>query len=138
MNQFWIKVLSIPLLAAALVSCPTDTSASIKITGIDASATPATITSAATSSLTATVSGTGAFNPAVNWNIVSGGGSLSASTGGNVTYTAPSVTVITTVQIKATAAGEMSISKTVAITVQISTLQPGVWDQSKWDEATWQ
>lgn len=138
MNQYWIKVLSIPLLAAALVSCPTDMGTGIKVTGIDASAMPATIASAATSSLTATVSGTGAFNAGVNWSIVSGGGSLSASTGGSVTYTAPSVTVSTTVQIKATAAGEVSISKTVAITVQISTLQPGVWDQSKWDEATWQ
>ena len=69
---------------------------------------------------------------------MSGGGSLSASTGGSVTYTAPSVTVSTTVQIKATAAGEVSISKTVAITVQISTLQPGVWNVSNWNEATWQ
>ena len=138
MNQFWIKILSVPILAAALVSCPNDTGAGIKITGIDASATPATITSAATSSLTATVSGTGAFSPAVNWSIVSGGGSLSASTGGNVTYTAPSVTVNTAVQVKATAAGEVSISKTLAITVQISTLQPGVWNVSNWNEATWQ
>jgi hypothetical protein len=50
MNQFWIKILSVPLLAAALVSCPNDTGASIKVIAIDASATPATIASAATSS----------------------------------------------------------------------------------------
>ena len=124
MNQCWIKLLSVPLFAIALVSCPNDTGASVKITGIDASATPATITSSTTSSLTATVSGTGAFNAAVSWSILSGGGSLSASTGGSVTYTAPVVTLSTAVQIKATAAGDSSISKTVAITVQPATSAP--------------
>ncbi len=117
MNQSWIKSLSVPLLAAILMSCPMD-----KITGIDATATPATIASAATSSLSATVSGTGAFNAAVNWSILSGGGTLSASTGSSVTYTAPSVTVSTTVQIKATAVGDSSVSKTVTVTVTAPTL----------------
>ena len=124
MNQFWIKLFSVPLLVIALVSCPNDTGTGIKITGIDATATPATITSAATSSLTATVSGTGAFNPAVNWSIVSSGGTLSNTTGSSVTYTAPSVTSSTTVQIKVTAAGDSSVSKTVTITVQPATATP--------------
>ena len=124
MNQFWIKLFSVPLFVIALVSCPNDTATSIKITGIDATATPATITSAATSSLTATVSGTGAFNAGVNWSIASGGGNLSASTGANVTYTAPSVTSSTTVQIKVTAAGDSSMFKTVTITVQPATATP--------------
>jgi hypothetical protein len=121
MNHHWIKALSVPLLAAALVSCPKD-----EITGINATATPATITSAATSSLTATVSGTGVFSLAVNWSIVSGGGSLSSNTGSSVTYTAPVVTADTTVQIKATAAGDSSISKTLSVTVQPSTSPPGL------------
>ncbi len=119
MNHLWTRALFISLLAAALVACPTD-----KITGIDATATPPTIASGATSSLTATVSGTGAFNPAVNWSIVSGGGSLSSSPGASVTYTAPSVTVNTTVQIKATAAGDSSVSRTISITVQPATSTP--------------
>jgi sugar lactone lactonase YvrE len=117
MNHHWIKVFSVPLFAAILVACPDP-----KITGIDASATPTTIASAATSSLSATVSGTGAFSPAVNWSIVSGIGSLSASTGGSVTYTAPSVTVNTTVQIKATAAGDSSVSKAVTVMVNAPVL----------------
>ncbi len=118
MNQFWMKTLSVPFLIAMLVACPaivTD-----KITGIDASATPATIASAASSSLTATVSGTGTFNAAVGWSILSGGGSLSATTGSSVTYTAPTVTATTPVQIKATAAGDSSVSKTVQVTVSTS------------------
>ena len=122
MNQFWIKLLSVPLLAAALVSCPKD--AVTGITGINATANPTTIASGATSSLSATVSGTGAFSPAVNWNIESGGGTLSGATGAAVTYTAPSVTADTTVQIKATAAGDSGVSKTVTVTVQPATATP--------------
>ncbi len=118
MNQSWIKALVFPLLAAALVACPP--TVTDKITGIDASATPATIASAATSSLTATVSGTGTFNTAVSWSIVSGGGSLSANTGGSVTYTAPTVTATIPVQIRATAVGDSSLSKTVQVTVNTS------------------
>ena len=120
MNQFWMKALLVPFLIVVLVACPptlTD-----KITGIDASAKPATIASGATSSLTATVSGTGTFNAAVSWSIISGGGSLSSNTGASVTYTAPTVAATTTVQIKAMAAGDSSVSKIVTVTVNASTL----------------
>lgn len=115
MMQSWMKALLVPFLIAVLVACPP--TVTDKITGIDASATPATINSGATSSLTATVGGTGSFNAAVSWDILSGGGSLSATTGGTVTYTAPTVSASTPVQIKATAAGDSSISKTVQVTV---------------------
>jgi hypothetical protein len=126
MNHDWIKALLIPLLAAALVACPVKDPPNVndKITGIEASATPASIGSGATSSLVATVSGTGTFNTAVNWSVSLGGGSLSGSTGSSVTYTAPSVTTSTNVQIKATAAGDSSVSKTLLITVQPSTPTP--------------
>lgn len=113
MNHHWIRLFFIPLVAAALVACPVD-----KVTGIDANATPNTIASGGTSSLTATVSGTGSFNPGVNWSITSGGGSLSGNTGASVTYTAPAVTSNTAAQIRATAAGDPNIFKTVQITVQ--------------------
>jgi hypothetical protein len=119
MNHRWSKALFLPLFAALLVACPID-----KITGIDANATPSTIASGATSSLTATVTGTGAFNPSVNWSIMSGDGSLSSNTGSSVTYTAPTVTSATTVQIKATAAGDSSISKTLQVTVQAASPPP--------------
>jgi hypothetical protein len=132
MKHLWVKIFFIGLLAATLVACPS------KVTGIEASATPSTIASAGTSSLTATVSGTGAFDPSVNWSIVSGGGGLSSATGGNVTYTAPTVTSNTSVQIKAAATGDSSISKTLQVSVIIANSQLGVWDQSNWDAANWQ
>ncbi len=110
-----MKVLFIPLFAATLVACPPNVND--KITGIDATATPASIPSGSTSNLNATVTGTGAFNSVVNWSIVSGGGSLSSNTGGSVTYTAPTVTVQTPVQIKAASAGDSSFTKTLTVTV---------------------
>ncbi len=138
MNRFaiWKALVFAPLILFLWgTSCNTTTT---KITGIEATATPASISSGGTSSLVATVSGTGAFNGGVNWSIVSGGGSLSSNTGGSVTYTAPTVTNNTTIQIKAAAAGDSSISKTIQVSVNVVNSQSGVWDQSNWDAATWQ
>ena len=115
MNKKWI----LPLLAFLLTACPID-----KITNINAVATPSTVTSAGSSSLNATVNGTGTFNQSVNWSVVSGGGTLSSSTGASVTYTAPIVSSSTTVQIKAAAVSDSSVSKTLLITVQPFTSTP--------------
>ena len=109
MNKKWI----LPLLAILLTACPVD-----KITGINATASPNTLTSGGTSNLSSTVTGTGTFNTGTTWNIVSGGGTLSSNTGSSVTYTAPTVTVQTPVQIKAGAAGDASISQTLTLTVK--------------------
>jgi hypothetical protein len=123
MTQFWMKALLVPFLITVLVACPP--TVTDKITGIDASATPATIASGTTSSLTATVSGTGTFNAAVSWSILSGGGTLSATNGSSVTYTAPTVTATTPVQIKATAVGDSSVSKTLQVVITPSTAPSG-------------
>jgi hypothetical protein len=138
MNRFtlWKALIFAPLLAATLVACPPN--ATDKITGIDATATPTSISSGSTSSLNATVTGTGTFNSGVNWSITSGGGSLSGVSGLSVIYTAPTVTSATTVQIKAAAAGDSSITKALQVSVIVANSQSGVWDQSNWDTATWQ
>lgn len=114
MNRFalWKTLILAPLFAALLVACPTD-----KITGIDATATPASISSGGSSSLNANVTGAGSFNVNINWSIVSGGGSLSANSGGSVTYTAPTVSVQTTIELKANAAGDANFSKTLTLIV---------------------
>ena len=113
MNKKWI----LPLLAIVLTACPVEKVNVNAITGINATATPNTVASAGSSSLNAAVSGTGTFNQAVNWNVVSGGGSLSSGTGSTITYTAPTVTVQTPVQIKAVAAGNTNFSQTLALSV---------------------
>jgi Bacterial Ig-like domain len=123
MNRFaiWKTLLFLPLFAVLLVACPTD-----KITGIDATASPASLSSGGSSSLSATVNGVGTFNSNVNWSIVSGGGGLSSNTGSNVTYTAPSVIVQTTVEVKATSAGDANFSKTLTFIVSpvVATAKP--------------
>jgi hypothetical protein len=115
MNRFALRktLIFAPLFAAMLVACPADN----KITGINATATPANISSGGSSSLNASVTGTGAFNSNVNWSIVSGGGSLSSNTGATVTYTAPTVSVQTSVQVKASSVGDSSFTKTLTVTV---------------------
>jgi len=115
-------------LSVLLTACPDQTKPSPDptITALEASANPTTLNSAATSSLTATVSGTGAFDPGVNWSVLSGGGTLSANTGSSVTYTAPNVASDTSVQIKAEAAGNYSIFKTLQLTVKAATPTPGL------------
>lgn len=117
MNRFalWKTLIFVPLFAALLVACPTKDPD--KITGIDATATPASISSGGSSSLNATVTGMGTFNANVNWSLVSGGGSLSGSTGSSVTYTAPTVTVQTSVEVKATSAADTNFSKTLTLIV---------------------
>lgn len=100
------------VLAAMLTACP----AQDRVTGISANANPTTISVGETSSLNATVTGTGNFNPGVNWSIVSGGGSLSSSTGSSVTYTAPATAG--NVQIRASAAGDVNTSQTLSLGVQ--------------------
>jgi hypothetical protein len=115
MNRFalWKALIFAPLIPFLLAaSCNMD-----KITGIDATASPASLSSGGTSSLTATVTGAGTFNTNVNWSIVSGGGSLSSNTGGSVTYTAPTVSVQTSVQVKASAIGDANFAKTLTLTV---------------------
>jgi hypothetical protein len=91
------------------------------ISGISAQTNNAIVSSKQTVSLTATVSGTGNFNAGVNWSIVSGGGSLSSTTGLSVDYTAPNVNASTTVKIRATSAGDSSKTADVTLTISVPT-----------------
>lgn len=86
------------LLALLLAGC----GAGPTITAVNVGATPMAIEPGATALLSANISGTGNFSNAVNWSIVSGGGSLSAESGASVIYTASGVASGTDVVIKAT------------------------------------
>lgn len=74
------------------------------------------------------------------WN-VTGASSLSIDDGvGDVTGLTSKVLNVSstrTFQLTATNAQGSTIA-TVDVTVGVSSLQPGVWDQSHWNEATWQ
>lgn len=87
------------------------------ITSVTATSNPSSIQSNQTSAINATVSGTGPFNTGVTWTIVSGGGSITNTANNSTTYTAPNVSVITPVTLRATANGDNTKSTTITITV---------------------
>jgi FG-GAP-like repeat len=83
--------------------------ASPTITSVSVSCSPSSIQVNQTSSCSATVAGTGTFNPAVNWTASSG------SIDGNGTYTAPGTAITATVT--ATSVQDMSRSGTAQIKI---------------------
>ncbi|WP_162485642.1 hypothetical protein [Deinococcus deserti] len=93
------------------------------ITGVSVTATPTTIPSGGSSTLRATVSGTNNFNPAVTWSIVSGGGTLSSTSGDTVTLTAPAGPA--NITVRASSVADMSKNDTVTVEVAAPDPQPG-------------
>ena len=91
------------------------------ITTVTATAAATTLSANATTALTATVTGTGAFDSSVTWSIVSGGGTLSATSGSSVTYSAPSAIPASTTVVKATSTADSSKSANVTININSST-----------------
>jgi len=89
--------------------------ASSTVTGVSVSCSPSTITSGQMSQCLATVSGTGNFNPAVEWGASAG----TISTSG--TFTAPVVSSQTSVTITADSVQFGNISGTATVTVNPTT-----------------
>jgi hypothetical protein len=100
------------------------------ISSVTVSPASSAITTGATLNLTATVSGTGSFNTAVNWSVQSGGpgGTVSPTTGSTTTFTAPASSGTTIV--RATAAGDGTKFADATITI---TLAPGKFDSAIFD-----
>ena len=92
------------------------------ITSVAVAADLTTVNAASPSVLTATVVGTGAFDPAVTWNIVSGGGTLSATTGSSITFTSPSDILASVTVIRATSVADPSKTASVTINTNSNTL----------------
>lgn len=89
------------------------------ITSVVVSANPVIVNEKMTSQLTAVVNGTGAFNNAVTWRLLSGGvGRLSSNTGQTITYTAPSVSSDKTTRIRATSVANTGKYGTVTLTIK--------------------
>lgn len=93
------------------------------VTAVVVSANRTMIPSGESATLSATVTGTGTFSTAVDWT-VTGGGTLSATTGASVTYTAPTVTASTTVTVTATSAADATKSGSVVLTIVPASMTP--------------
>ncbi len=104
------------LCISVLVACgsPTATITRVSIT-VAPSAQP--LDAGGTVTLNAIVTGTGAFNTAVTWSVVSGAGTLSEITASSAILTAPNLGVDSVVQIRAVSLQDSSKTKDVTLRV---------------------
>ncbi len=98
------------LLVAIAACTPGATVTSVAVNAISIGLNPA-----ATTTVSATVTGTNNPNPSVNWSIESGGGSLSATSGSSITFTAPTAPNLGNTMIKAVSIQDPSKSSTITI-----------------------
>jgi hypothetical protein len=90
-----------------------------RVTGVEVTAPTSELYGQETVTLEATVTGNGAFNPALTWSL-QGAGSLSSTTGASIVYTAPA-TITTDTEVTVTAASVSDPTKTAPYTL---TLRP--------------
>lgn len=88
------------------------------INSITLSAAQVALRENTSSLLTASLGGTGAFDPAITWKLEAGAvGTLSGTTGNTVSYTAPNSSFGRVVRITASSVQDSSIKKTIFISV---------------------
>ena len=85
------------------------------ITGVSVGTEPSTVKPGGRSILIAYVTGSGSFSLDANWQIVSGGGSLSTTSGRFAEYIAPATPTVAV--IRATTKGVAPMSQDVTVTV---------------------
>jgi alpha-tubulin suppressor-like RCC1 family protein len=109
------------LLAAALAACNGNPiMITPSITSVQVNASSLNLAAGASQAITATVSGTGGFNPSVTWNIESGGGTLSSITSSSVTFNAPSLSSSSTTVVRATSVQDTSKFDSVTLNIAAS------------------
>ncbi len=106
------------LLLATLVACPGGSNIIASITDVQINAANLTMSAGGSQTVSATVSGMGAFDNTLNWTIQSGGGTLSATTGSSVAFTAPTSSGTSVVRV--TSVQDSSKFDSVSIAIQAS------------------
>ena len=94
------------------------------ISSVTVTSSSAILDAAATTSLSATVMGANGFDTSVNWNIVSGSGTVSATTGASITFTAPSLNSASSTLIRATSVQDPSKSGDITLNINALTTPP--------------
>lgn len=90
------------------------------VTSVAASAKSYTLNAASQTIVNAVVLGTNGFSNAINWSVLSGGGTLSAVTGTSLTYTAPNTYSPSKTFIRASS--DQDPSKSALLTININPL----------------
>jgi hypothetical protein len=87
------------------------------VSSVTVTSTSVILDAAATTTLTAAVTGTNGFDPSVNWSIISGSGTVSTTTGASITFTAPSLNSASTTLVRATSVQDPSKSGDVTLNI---------------------
>ncbi len=103
------------LAAIVLFGCHSDPA----VTSVGVSAVTTALVPGQSTTLSASVIGSGQFNNTVTWSVDGGGPGLVAQ-GLGATYTAPSVSATTNVVIRATSTEDGTVSGTVTLTVSMT------------------
>ena len=109
--------------AAFLVALAACSRSSSSIEAVTVTAASSTLDAAMTTTLNASVTGTGEFSDGINWSIVGGMGTLTAATNSSVTFTAPNLNLSSTTIIRATSTQDSSKTATVSLEINADTLR---------------
>ncbi len=85
------------------------------IINVEVKATLSTLAAATATTVSSVVKGAGAFSDAIAWSLESGQGTLSATSGSSITFTAPSLATANTTVIRATSVQDNTKFGTVTI-----------------------
>jgi Bacterial Ig-like domain len=103
---------------------------SSSISAVSVSAAKSALAAAEVTALTANVTGTGSFSNGVTWSISSGEGTLSATTGSSINFTAPNKATASTTVVRATSTqdsskfGEVTLTTAASIALTASISSP--------------
>jgi alpha-tubulin suppressor-like RCC1 family protein len=113
-KQCWIPLVLMALAACGGISAPT-------IDGVALSAPNLNMTAGSSQTISASVSGTGAFNQAVTWTLESGSGTLSAPTSSSVAFNAANLSSSSTTVIRASSVADPSKFGSITFNIAAST-----------------
>lgn len=114
------SVLFLLLIPAFLVACGGNSPPISAILGVEVNAPNPNMNALSSQTISATVSGTGTFNPAITWTLVSGTGTLSNQTNSSVLFTAAASNTASTSVVRASSVQDPSKFDSVILNIAAS------------------
>jgi alpha-tubulin suppressor-like RCC1 family protein len=115
------SIIFLLLIPVFLIACGGNSQPISAIVSVTLSAPSANMNAGASQTISATVTGTGAFDQAITWTLVSGTGTLSNQTNSSVLFTAPVSNTASTSLVRATSVQDPSKFDSVTFNIAAST-----------------
>lgn len=112
------SIIFLLLIPAFLIACGGNSQPISAILSVEVNAPNSNMNAGASQTISATVNGTGTFNPAITWTLESGTGTLSNQTNSSVTFKAPSLNSLSTTVVRAVSLQDPS--KFASVTLNIA------------------